>query len=313
MVKGIAVTDKQHPELGVLLEYSRESTKAEFSAVRIHIIDCDECKQQLDQIQVLKTLTLSANPERDRHAEGLTTEEIAAYVDGELNEDEANNIAKLIQSDQQVKAATLHYALHSQRMRDSGVFPATETSIEHENKKDLEKISLFENIKQLINWQMPAWITVPVMVILLVTVVLQNQQPEIPQVIIASYQDEAVIVYKDISSTAPGIGFFSESRTRKKPFGGINVSWEENDKLEISWQAISLAEQYTLTLFNVLPSGLTEIVTKNTAQTFVHFDNLHLESNKRYQWLISGVTKDNKTFEIQGGFVVKKVVLGFNE
>lgn len=299
------MTIDQHPELEVLLAYSREPSHPNYVDIRSHILVCDECKEQVDQLHTLKSLITTEGLESKAVESGVTINEIADYSENKLDDEERAKLTKLIDENQAVKAEILHYSLHSQTMKSAGIDPDSSVAKTRQAENN-KKTSLLDLLKPYFQWQMPAWVGVPVMASLLALLLIPSSPQHQTQPTVVAYQDEANIIFRDKNTELPGIGFFSESRTKKKFFSGLQADWKNSNQIHLSWQAIPNAQDYTLELFQIVPDGKHQVFSKTVPNSTVKINAHTLENNKPYEWLITGKTADTSHFEIRGGLVIQR-------
>jgi hypothetical protein len=122
--------------------------------------------------------------------------------------------------------------------------------------------------------------------------------------VIASYQDDPVIIISAAGTKRPGIGFFNTAPTIRKPFSPVTIVFNQ-DTLDIQWPDVQQATQYQVQISVYRGADAEPILNQTTATSIAHFDHFNPESGHRYEWTISGVTLNNATFKANGGFVIQ--------
>jgi hypothetical protein len=73
--------------------------------------------------------------------------------------------------------------------------------------------------------------------------------------------------------------------------------------LELRWPTIDNAVQYRVTLYRSAAQEHETIAEQITTTPHASFSNFAFTPNRRYEWELSGSTRDGATFRASGGFV----------
>ncbi len=119
---------------------------------------------------------------------------------------------------------------------------------------------------------------------------------------LVTYQDSGYLEYTQERNT-PGIGFFGGTMIEKTPVKMPVIHWH-NNTLTLSWDKISDIEDYVLEI-STLSEGKKNIVAYLKSNVpMISFENVELNSHRRYLYIISGKTTSNKNFKTSGGFII---------
>jgi anti-sigma factor RsiW len=306
----------EHPTIEMLSGYVRSPESPEFEQLRLHLASCAECRTRVGSISNMVNEITSVIPQyRGQSAETLELSglEVENYVDGLLDDPDAQRVRTLLQENGPAMKAALHYATHSEAMRQhvsslSERLPDTRQKTTQSFLK-AQSPGFFNLLERVINWRPAVWVSVPVtaMVVMLVTVLLfpvaeHGRQADIT---IAVYQDNPVIVFRSHDQSAPGIGFFGTAQQDYQPFGAMSVMIENENRIKFNWPAVEGANSYELTLFVVDKAERNKVAGAKTSEPQIVLADLSLQPNRRYEWQLTGTTQDKKFFQTRGGFVVK--------
>lgn len=295
-----------HPETDKLIAFSSNPQSGEFKNISLHLATCESCRSELNLLSAIH-----ANGHELEYNSGtnksIKNEQIEQYVEGLLSEEETEQIEALIKDNPQALKRTLHYATHSSAM-NRGLqnldepTPIAEPKITTETS---DETSFFDSFKNFL--YPPVWISAPVTAVtvaVLFFVMSPTFQLQSSKMVIASYQDNAVITFME-KKQSPGIGFFSKANKTTQPFGTVDVKLVDEKTVIISWPAIEKAQSYTIALQMFDKGDKIKVAEKTTINNNIEIRELNISSNQRYVWEISGNTRAGKTFRTTGGFVIK--------
>jgi hypothetical protein len=305
----------EHPTIEMLSGYVRLPESPEYEPLRLHLAGCVQCRARVGRISNMVEEIASVIPQYRGQSAGtrdLSELEVENYIDGLLDNADAQRLRNILQENGPATKAALHYATHSTAMGQhvSGLserLPDTrqKTTQSFNRTKSPGFFNLLERIK---NWRPAAWISVPVtaLVVLAVTILLfpvaeHSRQADIT---VAAYQDNPVIVFRSQDRSAPGIGFFGAAKQDYQPFGAMAVKIENNHRIEFQWPGVEGADSYELTLFVVEKGERKKVTGSKTSEPQLVLADLTLQPNRRYVWELTGTTKNEKFFQAKGGFVV---------
>ena len=298
-----------HPETEDLRAYLGDVDAPEFSALRLHLASCQACRDEITALNAVERFYSTLEQPTDDAAQQL----ISDYVDGNLQGQAHTNAAALIHDNDSALKAALHYASHSAAMSaaldDSHDAQRSATSAkQNASKTGLFGTGLFGAIGRWLDMRPPVWAVVPATAFAVAALVVFLQPYLIgqqEQYRVASYQDNPVMQFRK-NDELPGIGFFSKAGRSSKAYNKVQVEVLDESRLRIIWPAVDKAVQYTMRLqmFNQNQKiSLGEITTKVPTATF---ETTQLNSERRYEWILSGKTDDEMTFYSSGGFVISK-------
>ena len=300
----------QHPQLDEIKNYLNNTAAVQFSGLRLHLAQCAECRHLADSVQSLQgisQLQINDSLSEQQH------QQIIDYVDGVLNDSAAQKIKILLEENPDAMKAVLHYASHksaSQKvLMDAADAPAQKKSNLNAFKYTT---NIFNQIKILLTFQTPVWLSVPVAAALfaLLSVNLFNR-PDDEQVnfTLASYQDNPVIQFRSKVSL-PGIGFFSKTDQLIKTYDGLQVSISDDGRFTLRWPPVAEAATYTLRLQMFEKGNKVELANITTQETYAVIVPELASIYHRYEWKLSGETNDQRDFIAKGGFVINEATKG---
>lgn len=236
-----------------------------------------------------------------------TADRIALYVDGRLSDEQSDEVRMLLQKDKRALKSALHYALHAH---------ASGRQVDRAPEKNrggawFRFLAICRQAwSGLPVWRTPAWISVPIAAVVLVTLSFMFaptllQQKSAP--VIVTYQDDPVVYFRHARQQIPGLGFFTAARDSQQPYTGVKVSGTASH-LSIRWPAVDNAAKYIVSIYRTGADKRTLLGQMTTVTTEARFafngDLPRLEKNRRYEWEIQGPAGKGMNFFTQGGFVL---------
>ncbi len=302
------MTLNDHPELATLKNYLNNSAAAEFSSLRLHLAQCSECRAQLEGlmgVQQVSRLSSSDTSKMDVLTE-QQHQQIADYIDGRLSDAEHQQQDAFIHSNPSAMKAALHYASHKSAMDKTLLKDESPPVSDPVTGNHQLQAHVLQKLKQLLRFQAPVWLTVPAtaaLVALLSVNLFDQPLYEQAPYTIASYQDNAVIQFRS-KDHLPGIGFFAKSAQQSEAYDRLKVSVSRDKRFTMEWPPVPGALNYSLRL-QMFDHGnkivVGEVTTEtNSAVISTQHDNIY----HRYEWVLSGETRDNRVFLASGGFVI---------
>lgn len=301
------MTTDTHPQLEQLVDYLENPNAIEYAELRRHIAGCFQCRKQIDGLSTLSQ-TLSQAVCREKIAE-LPDNQIEDYIDGRLTNIQHQKTQTLLNENKDALKAALHYAMHSTAMREAKAETAqsipkpASLKTQHKTQQNL--------LQRLLAWRPPALTTVPLAAAaafaLAITVVPLLDEQHNEKLVVAAFQDHAVLELQPAAADMPGMGFFHSSQGREIPFSGLRMQHENNTGLFVNWAAVESAQNYHLRLSMVTDEGTQIIAETDSRLPEAHFKNLKLHAGRHYQWALSGNTKSGLHFRSNGGFAVNEV------
>jgi len=300
----------QHPELDEIKNYLNNTSADQFSGLRLHLAQCAECRNLASSVQHLQSVSkLQVNDSLSEQQH----QQIIDYVDGSLNENVAQEIKILLEENPAAKKAALHYASHKPASQKVLIEPMTVTAGRNASLNSFKfGVNVFNQIKTLLTFQTPVWLSVPVAAALfaLLSVNLFTS-PDIEQAnfTLVSYQDNPVIQFRS-KVTSPGIGFFSKTDQLIKTYDGLQVSVSDEGRFTLRWPPVAQAATYTLRLQMFEKGNKVELANITTQETFAVITPALASIYHRYEWKLSGETSDQRDFIAKGGFVINETTKG---
>jgi hypothetical protein len=302
---------ESHPDTENIIAFIDNPDSQEYKDLELHLASCSDCRQQATRLSTLQKDIQSADfmqhlvkqEVKQKKSNELETAvvdgKIESYINGSLNKNEQQDIDTLIKNDPKALKAALHYASHQSAMQRE--LPEAEIII----TKKTTKIDLLGLLKKYFTLPTPAWVMVPatglatVMIVFLINIQISEQDNAMK---IASYQDNAVIQFSG-ENTQPGIGFFSNAFKKIKIFNNVDIELVNNSTLKFKWPAVENAISYSVRLQKIDKGQNVIIGEKTSATNRIEFNNIKLDSHRRYKWTLTGKTTKNETFYTTGGFV----------
>ncbi len=307
------VTTEKHPELVAIMAFI-DAPDAENEALELHLASCAACRHKTAELSQLQSNLNSAGFIREHVTQALKNKHQASAVFDEqqleyyLNHDadshQREDFNKQLQNDPQSLKAALHFASHQSAMNRE-LTAGDSKNNNQTTKAPSKKTTLSSMIKKYLTLPTPVWLMIPasgfasVLVFIALTTQLTTTENNMT---IASYQDNAVLEYRN-KTAQPGIGFFSNAGKKIVNFENVIISMSDNSTLKLSWPKINAASSYTVRLNKITATGSMPLAQKTVNTNTINFDNIKLDKQRRYQWILSGATSDNERFYATGGFV----------
>ena len=276
-----------------------------------HLADCEECR---DQVTIITTLQKEWS--QLRHQSSLTEDQqqmICDYIDGLLQTDEVEKAKTLINNQPDAMKAALHYQSHIESM--AAHLSRKESAHQADNSTRHAQGTFFTGLlsytSQFFRLRSPMVYTITATVALFIAVFILALSPELQprQTVIASYQDNPTIQFT-AKNKLPGVGFFTQSGNTSKPFEDIRIELVSMNTVKISWPEVDGAELYKMRI-QVFNQGKKTVLNESSTQTNHTMFQMEVEPkvvnhNKRYEWVLYGITTDDRMFYASGGFVISK-------
>lgn len=295
------MNENQHPDHALLNAYAHQPDADESRQVSLHLLGCKECRDQVNLSNRLKSDFASFPSERCSDDQQRVVDD---FLYNENSGQQQQRLKQQIHNDPQMLKSAL-FSL-SQRVQQKEAINISQPVKSHRPSRNW--------IGMIYEWfhlQSSAWATVSITaaVTLALTVFILQQHSLDPNagesLSIASYQDNNVIRFFP-RDQLPGIGFFNGVMQSSQPFQNMQISSEQNQMLELSWEAVKSASAYELSLFRFSKGEKKLLETFKTADTQIQFQLGADDYKQRFEWVLSGHTTDDKTFVTSGGFVVQE-------
>lgn len=282
-----------HPEDQLIQDYLKAPDSKSFDELRLHLAGCGYCRRRTEMTAMLREQGHWLESERSAADPG-----VADLLAGKLDPEQAHQLKQEIKQDPARLRAALHYASHAHAMREI-TGPAA--------PREPAWTGITSRLGDWLNFQAPLWQMAPVVAVIMTVAVLVINQYDVldrhGQARIVAFQDEQTLRYVS-QETQPGIGFFSQQGAHAKPFGGMEIELLAGNRLRLSWPEIPDASDYNLKL-QVFRAGETRVLARQTlSSTSAELVIAEPLTQHRYEWVLSGNTRDNRSFQTNGGFVI---------
>ena len=285
----------EHPADQMIQDYLKAPQAEAFAELRLHLAACGHCRRRTeltamlrDQGHWLESEAIEIDPR------------VAELVAGRMDAAQASRLRQEIKNDPAALHAALHYVSHARAM--------------HEITADKRHAQSFSSmarslLKHWLTFEAPLLQVAPALAVVLTVAVLMFNQGDSTQVggqaEIVAFQDSPVLQFAG-HETQPGIGFFSQQGANAQPFGGVAIELLADDRLRLSWPEIPGASGYNLKL-QVFRDGQTHVLARQTlSSTEIELQLDGPLTQHRHEWVLSGNTRDKRSFQAKGGFVITR-------
>jgi hypothetical protein len=294
-----------HPELETLRRYLRDIDAPEFDDLRLHLAQCAACRDEVSALGAVEQFYVTLENFSVSEAQ---QQQISDYIDGRLASPARSEAEALIHGNDAALKAALHYASHSAAMSAAlGENAQAQVSAVSEQTVTVNT-GLFNWLGRWLDLRAPVWAVIPATAFAVAVVAISLQtffsaQPT--GYTVAAYQDNPVMQFRK-NEDLPGIGFFSKAGRYAKDYNQVQVEIIDDTRIRMNWPSVENAANYSmrLQLFDQNQKSLVgEITTEQPTATFTPAE---LNEGRRYEWILSGKTRDDITFYTNGGFVINK-------
>ncbi len=252
--------------------FARSPDDSALHAARRHLLECEECRKNVDRSCNTETLILE-------NIELLSLESSAsARPRSELK-------------------SQLHQLTHQFAMEDN---------LSSTGDRQFFSI-LVREIKSLFSVKTPV-IAVPLTAaatFILAFIFLGTPSSQVPTVL--AYQDSNALVF--VKPSNPGLGFFHQAEKPSRidqNFSGFTVTWDEQSSyIKIRWPNIDNATGYRVELLELSQNVSQQIEATNTHENQWKIKKSRVTPGTLYRLSLSGITHDNLQFHHSGGFILR--------
>ena len=285
------MNDNTHPSLDSLKQYALQPEAENFAPVALHLAACVSCRQQLDALVKLS----DADVELENPCDESLQADIQDYMDGRLLDTQA--IEDRLQHDKAAIKAALHYACADSAMGRNQNRPTDESTRS-------DKPAFFQ-LSRLFQFRAPLWLAFPAgaLASLLLAWFLVPMMQELEPYKLVAYQDNPNIEFQS-GNTMPGMGFFRSAKKQSQIFKQPDIQLIDNKQIRIQWPPVDNALSYTIRLYTFEKGEKRSLGKVSTDKLFAVFDTHSIALKRRYEWVLSGTTRDHKQFNVAGGFVI---------
>ena len=292
-----------HPDLAQLWEYLEGPQAAAQIATLDHLIECAACRTRAARLAALQSRVQESLPRLGATVHAQTDAlDVARWVDGAAGNSHDMALDPRLQNPAWLKAA-LHYAVHRSALQRD--LPEVHTTPRAAQAKP--STSFLQNLTTLLTLRMPVWIPAAAAAALMWAVLGLQWLPTgetTAALPLASYQDAPVMRFQSANAAQPGMGFFAAANIVERPFTGVQLTRPQPRTLELRWPPVENAVEYRVTLYRISNQGSEVIVEQTPASTQAVFNDFDFTANRRYEWEISGSTRDGSKFRANGGFAI---------
>lgn len=295
-----------HPQIELLKNYLNNSEADKFSALRLHLAECSECRQLLNGLMALQAI--SSHSMKDDLSD-QEYQNIANFIDSNASTTDSQQTRDFIENNPQALKAALHYASQQSAMQTQNIRQTPSTGSTFKVGPGLS--SLLDKAHTLLSFQTPLWISASFAsaFIALFSFSLINSPSSNDHYNIVSYQDNAIVQFRPVDQV-PGIGFFARDEVVSRNFNGLDVSISGEGVFTLSWPAITDAIRYDLHLVMFDKGERISLANISTESNSVILQTELDTINHRYEWELTGETTDHQLFQASGGFVINDMVKG---
>lgn len=298
-MKAISYSSTCHPDDATLDAYQQTPDAQQFRDVSMHLLNCVQCRHQLDMQMRLVTASAFLSNEPVTEAQQQNVDDFVYAGDHAQMKNERQAIKQ--------HSGMLKSALHSLVQSPQQLSLQIQESAVTRPVISTQKRGWLETGWQYLQHKFSGWMTIPataLATLLLVAMVLQVIPPASVPVQLIAYQDDPAIHFLPVE-TMPGIGFFSAANQRTENFSGMQTTVADKTTLNFNWPDIDGAKHYRLTLYDFQQGKKTLLknLDSNTTSASINLDAG--SSGQRYEWILSGKTTANERFVSSGGFVMR--------
>ena len=314
--------ENQHPSAEQLCSYMESPESREHGDIRRHLMGCDQCRLQIDNLSQLELDIKHFLPRFAVHHKITDDNEqrIERFVEHQFDEKPKQPMETEVRSDPDALKSALHYAVHSTAMS---------RNLETMGKPDIAAAEtsntstqggfhqLLSRVKQSLQWPMPAWTLAPTsfaVAAVISFILVSNTTNQQQSVQIATYQDDATITFERAGMPSGSIGFFHDAQSSSKPFAGIKIAVNSEGEpgtagnngtkqLLFQWPAVEKAVNYEVSVYYYQNNEKQLLAQQTSKETQLSFANLKLTNGQHYAWQLSGDTENGLKFTTSGDFV----------
>ncbi len=296
------INESQHPDQTALNSYALRPEAEEFIPLSLHLAQCRQCRDEFDMSQRIRTEFVALPREKiSEDQQQIVNEFLYAGTDSARK-------AKLRQQIRQ-QPEMMKSALYSLAQQIPDKVAAKETGAASVSPSRRSWFNLFLTWLQ---WRSPVWVTAGVTAVLVVSLslLLFNLPGDdgigASEIGVASYRDDASIRFFP-RNHPPGIGFFSGAMQSTQPFPGVRVALRGERQLVVNWPAVPQASGYRLELYRHAEGGKTLVSSSESTTPGAIIDIRSEDYDHRLEWILSGDTRDDRSFVSAGGFIVHRI------
>jgi len=290
----------QHPDEELLNAFQHQPDTDAFKEVSLHLASCKHCREQVATSNLLKSGFNSINQQQCSEQQQQIVDD---FLYNDLSTPEKNKARQIIKEDPVLLKSAL-FGLSHQIEELSGLKNSAQDQIQSDTQPWLGRLT------EWFQWQTTTWTTVAVSTVMAVTLtalVLQGRNSATaPSITVASYQDNKIVRFLP-KNDLPGIGFFTAANVTSKPFQSMQITYSDQQNLQLNWEPIKNVSEYDLSIYE-FSQGEKKLQNKlSVSQTQASINLSHENYNQRFEWVLSGITNDDKSFITTGGFIIHQL------
>jgi len=307
------MSNSSHPDKDSLLSFLQDRDD---TTISLHLASCVTCRNEVASLSELsqRLLRYKRNHSENRESSN-NVEKLNHLLNGDISPQQREQFNLELQNDKNLLREALHFASHSAAMKSSLGLIETSPKTANPTKSNsgslfrLWSTTLLQRCKNALSWHPPLWsvVTVTACLIISVSVNLQVMNPTSSNFSVVAYQDNPVMTFMSLQDDTPGIGFFSNVRSSTQSFNNIKISQPDRDTLAFSWPNVTNAIDFTLSLYQITSDDrllIDEQIVQVNSATFSTLPLQISNINRRFEWVLTGVTTDKKSFKALGGFII---------
>ncbi len=289
-----------HPEAIELAAFLESPQAGKFTAIRSHIAECANCREQLRKLERASSWLLEQQPRLagDDVESAGPSPSMRALVGCKPESGERPELLRKLKDNPADLKAALHFVSNRAAFMASSGEPES-------NCRNTRSLSPW--IRQLIHWRPAAWVSIPATaaLVLMLTLSWHQWRPGAQrQSELLTYRDDARIYFARTDAALPGIGFFQSARDNSREYPQPRIGKSADDELQIDWQPIADAMSYSITLIQFLDGEETQIATLATTGSTARMQLPEIPSSARYEWRLEGKSKGDVRFIARGGLII---------
>ena len=166
------------------------------------------------------------------------------------------------------------------------------------------RLSLWQKVWSALVTPQPIWMNAVATSFLVISVLILMPSLEMDSDGLVQYQDQPGLEIVQKQMPQVGVGFFSNAQAVRQDYAGVSVHRLDETLFEFSWPEVAGVESYQLEVYQVngAEQKLLKSTIADTTQTQIPLTGIN--SQQRYEWVLSGEIGPEKSFKAKGGFIL---------
>jgi hypothetical protein len=301
------MNDQHHPSYADLAAYVEQPNNKGAAAVRLHLTRCVSCRQIIDDLERLRGALSNVRHAADEPPGGvhLGKADIARYIAAEESDPARvlwqNHIS---QCDTCQETVLLARARRRKQLRlaNFDTTPAQATTPDNYAAPDIRAAPQRKPLKHALQYaSLPLALAAGFVLAAITLPLWQTGQPS-RELQLATYRDDPLLRFND-ASRPQGLGFFAGAEEHSEAYAGVRLKAQDDGSVRAYWPAIEGATDYHLQVYGQVSAKPSLILDIRTPATETRIPQPLLKPSQRYEWRLSGATRDGASFVTSGGFV----------